>query len=80
MLEVLRDNIVIMFLDEFSNSQYSYRYKGSRSNRPHVKSAPVKSAPSQIVPSQIGPKSNRPQFKIIEELKLSSKYSYVLYQ
>jgi hypothetical protein len=27
MLEVLRDNIVIMFLDEFSNSQYSYRYK-----------------------------------------------------
>jgi hypothetical protein len=54
MLEVLRDNIVIMFLDEFSNSQFSYRYKGSR--------------------------SNRPQFKIIEELKLSSKYSYVLYQ
>ena len=29
---------------------------------------------------QIGPKSNRPQVKIIEELKLSSKYSYVLYQ
>jgi hypothetical protein len=29
---------------------------------------------------QIGPKSNRPQVKIIEELKLSSKYSCVLYQ
>jgi hypothetical protein len=40
----------------------------------------VKSAPNQIGPSQIGPKSNRPQVKIIEELKLSSKYSYVLYQ
>ena len=53
---------------------------GPKSNRPHVKSAPVKSAPSQIGPSQIGPKSKRPQFKIIEELKLASKYSYVLYQ
>ena len=29
---------------------------------------------------QIGPKPNRPQVKIIEELKLSSKYSCVLYQ
>ena len=46
-----------------------------KSNRPQVKSAPVKSAPSQI-----SPKSNRPQVKIIEELKLFSKYSYVLYQ
>jgi hypothetical protein len=35
----------------------------------------VKSAPNQI-----GPKSNWPQVKIIEELKLSSKYSCVLYQ
>ena len=41
-----------------------------KSNRPQVKSAP----------SQISPKSNRPQVKIIEELKLFSKYSYVLYQ
>jgi hypothetical protein len=38
----------------------------------------VKSAPNQIGLSQIGPKSNRPQVKIIEELKLSSKYSCVL--
>jgi hypothetical protein len=53
---------------------------GPKPNRPQVKSAPGKSAPSQIGPSQIGPKSNRPQVKIIEELKLSSKYSYVLYQ
>ena len=27
MLAVMRDNIVIMFLDEFSHSLYSYRYK-----------------------------------------------------
>jgi hypothetical protein len=44
-----------------------------------------KHAPSQIGPSQIGPKSIWPRVKsapvkIIEELKMSSKYSYVLYQ
>ena len=40
----------------------------------------VKMEAGQIGPSQISPKSNRPQVKIIEELKLFSKYSYVLYQ
>jgi hypothetical protein len=40
----------------------------------------VKSAPNQIGPKSNRPQSNRPQVKIIEELKLSSKYSYVLYQ
>ena len=40
----------------------------------------VKMDAGQIFQHQIGPKSNRPQVKIIEELKLFSKYSYVLYQ
>ena len=34
----------------------------------------------QIDPKPNRPQSNRPQVKIIEELKLSSKYSCVLYQ
>ena len=34
----------------------------------------------RVEAGQVGPKPNRPQVKISEELKLSSKYSYVLYQ
>ena len=41
---------------------------------------PLVKEAGQIGPKPIGPKSNWPQVKIIEELKLSSKYSYVLYQ
>jgi hypothetical protein len=41
---------------------------------------PLVKEAGQIGPKPNRPQSNRPQVKIIEELKLSSKYSYVLYQ